>query len=76
VLGRTDHRRTIGIAATIPRDLPCLIKPVFRDKLAEALERLLDPPESEPGNLPPMVGPRGAGVPQDRDSSLGRSQRT
>jgi CheY-like chemotaxis protein len=40
------------------RDLPCLTKPVFRDKLAETLERLLGPPESEPGNLPSMGRPR------------------
>lgn len=35
-------------------DLPCLTKPVFRDKLAETLERLLGPPESEPSNPPSM----------------------
>ena len=40
------------------QDLPCLTKPVFRDKLAETLERLLGPPEREPGTLPSMGRPR------------------
>ena len=39
-------------------DLPCLAKPVFRDKLADTLEQLLGPPESEAGNLPSMGRPR------------------
>jgi CheY-like chemotaxis protein len=40
------------------QDLSCLTKPVFRDKLAETLERLLGPPESVPSNLPAMGRPR------------------
>jgi CheY-like chemotaxis protein len=40
------------------QDLPCLTKPVFRDQLAEMLERLLGPPESEPSHLPSMGRPR------------------
>ncbi len=36
------------------QDLPSLTKPVFRDKRAETLERLLGPPESERGNLSSM----------------------
>jgi CheY-like chemotaxis protein len=40
------------------QDLPCLTKPVFRDQLAETLERLLGPPESDPGKLPSMGRPR------------------
>jgi two-component system cell cycle response regulator CpdR len=40
------------------QDLSCLIKPVFRDKLAETLETLLGPPQSDPSTLPSMGRPR------------------
>ena len=40
------------------RDLPCLTKPVFRDRLAEMLEQQLGPPAREPSHLPSMGRPR------------------
>jgi CheY-like chemotaxis protein len=40
------------------QDLPCRTKPVFRDQLAETLQRILGPPASEPGTLPSMGRPR------------------
>jgi CheY-like chemotaxis protein len=39
------------------RDLPCVLKPVFREKLAETLHQLLGPPATEPSPCLPWEDP-------------------
>lgn len=40
------------------RGLPCVNKPVFRDRLAHLLAELLGPPATEPSGRPSLGGPR------------------
>ena len=49
-----------GVAELLPayRYLPCLTKPVFRDQLAAALERVIGPPPAEPSTRASMGRPR------------------